>query len=385
MADPVLSIIIPCLNEMKTLPQVLEVANEAVKKCGIESEIIVADNGSTDSSQEIARELGARVIDVPLRGYGSALFGGIENARGKYIIMGDADDTYDFSEINRIVEKLEQGYELVMGTRLRGSIEAGAMPTLHQYLGTPVLTFLINRFFGTNITDCNCGMRGFTREAFERMELHSAGMEFASEMIIKAGLLKMRICEVPVSLRVDRRGRPPHLKTWQDGWRHLRFILAYAADQVMLIPGIILIIAGLIGFALLYKHPFVWGNIFMDYHFLFPSSLAIILGTQLVLFTLLANTFTGLARYKRWQNRLNKVLSVEIIMILGLYLILSGLVINLAVLCSWLSTLGHGLFAIRPAIVALTLMAAGAQIFFNSIFIGVLKIPQRSWVYKDIE
>lgn len=371
------SIVIPCLNEEKTLGAVLERAHEALATYGYHGEIVVADNGSTDRSIEIALEAGARVVLVETRGYGSAILGGANAAHGQIIIMGDADDTYDFMEIDRLVKLVQDGgCDLVMGTRLRGTIEKDAMPALHRYLGTPVLTWLINCLFHTRISDCNCGLRAFTKESFAKMKLHSTGMEFASEMIIKSGLLHLSIGEAPVSLRVDRRGRTPHLNTWRDGWRHLRFILTYAADRLLLVPGVLLVLAGIVGFVMLMRGPIVVGKLFMDFHFLFPSSLSVVIGMQLILFTFITRIYTGLSKYSEGSHSMQRWFNVETAMLLGLLLLLIGLGINLALVFIWLAHYGDGLFAVRPAILALTLMAVGTQLFFNSFLIGVLTIPQ---------
>jgi glycosyltransferase involved in cell wall biosynthesis len=212
------SIVIPCLNEEKTLGRALDMAKEAIRRSGMKGEIVLADNGSTDASLAIAEEKGARVVHVAPRGYGYALLYGIRQSHGRYIVMGDADATYDFREAVPFLEELKKGADLVIGSRFKGNIAPGAMPFLHRRLGTPVLTFLINLFFGMRISDCNCGMRAFSREAFDRLNIISGGMEFASEMIIKAGMEKLRVVEVPCSLSPDLRGKPPHLKTWRDGW-----------------------------------------------------------------------------------------------------------------------------------------------------------------------
>ncbi|HEY9717658.1 MAG TPA: glycosyltransferase family 2 protein, partial [Trichormus sp.] len=371
------SIVTPCLNEEKTLGAVLERAQQALTTYGYAGEIVVADNGSTDRSMEIALEAGARVVLVETRGYGSAILGGANAAHGKIVIMGDADDTYDFMEIDRLIKLIQEGgCDLVMGTRLRGTIEKDAMPALHRYLGTPVLTWLINCLFHTKISDCNCGLRAFTKEAFAKMKLHSTGMEFASEMIIKSGLLHLRIGEAPVSLRVDRRGRVPHLNTWRDGWRHLRFILTYAADRLLLVPGVFMVLVGIVGFVMLMRGPIMVGGLFMDFHFLFPSSLSVVIGMQLVLFTFITRIYTGLSRYSEGSGSMQQWFNVETAMILGVLLLLMGLGINLALVVIWLHHYGDGLFAVRPAILALTLMAVGTQLFFNSFLIGVLTIPQ---------
>jgi len=377
MADQSISVVIPCLNEEKTLKNVIDTAIAALNKYGYKGEVVVADNGSTDRSREIAASNGARVVEAPLKGYGSALTAGIEGALGEFVIIGDADESYDFMEIDRFVQQWKQGYEFVMGTRLHGVIEPGAMPNSHRYLGTPVLTFLINMFFGTHISDCNCGLRGFTRSSFLAMDVHATGMEFASEMIIKASLLKLKMSEVPATLRVDKRDRRPHLNTWRDGWMHLRFILTYAADRLLFIPGVLMVIVGSIGFALLSEKSRVICGLFMDYHFLFPSSLLLILGVQCIQFTFLAKTYTGLAKYNPRVQQLLHFVTFESGIVMGMLLLLIGLALNLMIVGQWLSTYGKGLFAIRPAIIAQTLMAVGAQICFASFFMSVLRIPQR--------
>jgi len=369
------SIIIPCLNEAKTLANCINEAKSAL--ASYRGEVIVADNGSTDGSPDIARKLGARVLNVPVRGYGSAITAGIEAAHGKFILVGDADESYKFTELDRFMDKLNQGYEYVMGTRLRGHIEEGAMPRLHRHLGTPVLTWLVNLFFGTGISDVNCGIRGFTKSAFQRMNIHATGMEWASETTIKAGLLKLKITEVPATLRVDKRDRKPHLRPWRDGWHHLRFILTYAADKLFLIPGLILTVLGLAGFCLLLRGPITAGKLFIDYHFLFPSSIAIMLGVQLILSCFLMKTYTGLAFYDEKLKRILSLVTFENGIIFGGILLLSGLLVNLKIVYDWLITYGQGLFAVRSALAALTLMAVGAEICLNSFLMSVMKIPQR--------
>jgi len=216
-----LSIVIPCLNEKDTIGLVVQKAMTSLQKLGLQGEVLVSDNGSNDGSVQIANNLGARVVPCSRKGYGNALKSGLSSAAGKYLIMGDADDSYNFAEIDDFIKYLQKDNDIVIGTRLRGKIEKGAMPFLHRYLGTPVLTFIINMLFGTKISDCNCGMRGVRKDAFEKLNLESSGMEFASEMIIKAGILKLKIKEIPISFYRDKRNRSPHLNTWRDGWRHL--------------------------------------------------------------------------------------------------------------------------------------------------------------------
>lgn len=239
MSSPIeVSIIIPCLNEAATLPIVIDKALKSFQRLHLKGEVVISDNGSTDGSVKIAEKFGARVVHCPQKGYGNALRCGFKNAKGKYLIMGDADDSYDFARIDKFVDELKKGADLVMGTRLRGTIHKGAMPWLHRYLGTPVLTFLINLFFGTKISDCNCGMRGLTKGSFEKLQMVSGGMEFASEMVIKAGLFKLIIKEIPIHFYRDKRGRKPHLKTWSDGWRHLKFIFGSFLSKPVLVKDV---------------------------------------------------------------------------------------------------------------------------------------------------
>jgi glycosyltransferase involved in cell wall biosynthesis len=241
-----LSVVMPCLNEAETLAACIKKIQASLSQNHIKGEIIVADNGSTDGSQEIATKMGVRVIHVDEKGYGNALMGGIAAARGKFIIMGDADDSYDFTALMPFLDKLREGYDLVMGNRFKGGVQPGAMPFLHQYLGNPVLTFIGRLFFRSPCGDFHCGLRGFTREAILKMDLRTVGMEFASEMVVKATLHKMRIAEVPTTLSPDGRSRPPHLRSWRDGWRHLCFLLLYSPRWLFLYPGALLM---LIGFA----------------------------------------------------------------------------------------------------------------------------------------
>ena len=239
-----LTVLMPCLNEAETLEICINKASACMSELGIHGEVLVADNGSTDGSQAIATRCGARVVQVPQRGYGAALQGGIESALGKFVIMADADDSYDFTALKPFVEQLRSGCDLVMGNRFKGGVAAGAMPPLHRYLGNPVLSFIGRLFFCREIGDFHCGLRGFTKQAAQRMELQTTGMEFASEMIVKASLLKMNIVEVPTTLKPDGRSRPPHLRSWRDGWRHLRFLLMYSPRWLFLLPGSLFMIIG---------------------------------------------------------------------------------------------------------------------------------------------
>ena len=280
--DVELSVVMPCLNEAATVGICVKKAMEALDRHGLRGEVIVADNGSTDGSQEIAREMGARVIPVERRGYGSALQSGIEAANGQFVLMGDADDTYDFSQMNEFVAKLREGYDLVMGNRFKGKILPGAMPPLHRYLGNPVLTGLGRLFFKSPVGDFHCGLRAFRKDAIERLGLRTLGMEFASEMIVKASAFGLRVTEIPTTLAPDRRDRPPHLRTWRDGWRHLRFLLLYSPRWLFLYPGFALFAFGIIVNAFLLPGPRRIGSVVFDVHTLLFAAMAILIGFQSV-------------------------------------------------------------------------------------------------------
>lgn len=278
----------PCLNEAETLGYCVEKALRFLQSHNISGEVLIADNGSTDGSQDIARKLGARVLDAPVRGYGAALSHGIAAAKGRYVIMGDSDGSYDFSNLMPFIAKLREDYDLVMGNRFKGKIAKGAMPPLHQYLGNPILTFIGRLFFGKICGDFHCGMRGFGRNAMLGLDLRTTGMEFASEMIVKSALHKLRITEVPTTLAKDGRSRPPYLRTWRDGWRHLRFLLMYSPRWLFLYPGLTLFLLGLIGMVLLIPGALHIGGIAFDVHSLLLSGIAMILGSQILLFAFLA-------------------------------------------------------------------------------------------------
>ena len=276
-----LSIVMPCLNEAETLAVCVRAARRFLETHGLSGEVIVADNGSTDGSQQIANALGARIVHVPARGYGAALIGGIAAARGRFVAMGDADDSYDFEGLMPFVETLRGGADLVMGNRFRGGIAAGAMPPLHRWLGNPVLSALGRTFFRVPIGDFHCGLRAFRRERVLDLGLASPGMEFASEMVVKAALDGLAIAEVPTTLRPDGRSRPPHLRTWRDGWRHLRFLLTWAPKWLLLYPGLALIAAGLFGLAALLPGDLKLGGIELGVHTMIFASMAVLMGAQL--------------------------------------------------------------------------------------------------------
>jgi hypothetical protein len=276
------SVVIPCLNEANSIGICVGKALEAFRAAGLRGEVVVADNGSADGSVEIAEKLGARVVPVAQRGYGAALRAGIAAARGTFIIMGDADDSYDFSEVPRFVDKWRQGYEVVMGNRFRGEIKPGAMPWHHKYIGNPALSWVLNLFFHAGIGDSHCGMRGFTRAVYDRMDLRSTGMEFASEFVVKAAQLQAKVTEIPITLWPDKRGRPPHLRSFRDGWRHLRFMLLYAPNWLFLLPGASLVAAGLfLVFWLLPGPRALTPRVTLDVHTMIFGLMFTLLGVQI--------------------------------------------------------------------------------------------------------
>src|SRR5829696_5063127 len=286
-----LSILMPCLNEAETLATCIKKAQKALEDLNVNGEVVIADNGSMDGSPEIAASLGARVIHVAEKGYGSALLGGIKAARGKYIIMGDADDSYDFTNLGPFLEKLRAGYHLVMGNRFKGGIAPNAMPPLHKYLGNPVLTSIGRLLFRSPCGDFHCGLRGFSKAAIQRLDLRTTGMEFASETVVKASLHGLRITEVPTTLSVDGRNRPTHLRSWRDGWRHLRFLLLYSPRYLFLLPGVLLMLVGTVGGGALMVGPVTIGGVRFDVNTMLYCSAAVILGSQLVLFWTFAEIF----------------------------------------------------------------------------------------------
>ncbi len=381
--DIELTIVMPCLNEAKTLPVCIEKAMGSLKKHGIKGEVVIGDNGSTDGSQELARKLGARVIDVPVRGYGAALMGGIAAARGRYIIMGDSDDSYDWTDIMPFVEKLREGYDLVMGNRFRGGIRPGAMPFLNRYLGNPVLTGVGRLFFCPEMGDYHCGMRGFSKDAAERMGLQTTGMEFASEMVVKASLLKMRITEVPTTLSPDGRGRPPHLRRWRDGWRHLRFMLLYSPRWLFLYPGLALMLAGILAGAWLLPGPRQVGGVEFDVHTMLYAAMAVLLGFQSVLFAVFSKVFgiaEGLLPRDERMDRLFKTITLETGLVVGVALVVLGLAGSAFAVWGWKSASfgplrpSETLRTIIPAMLALVI---GCQTIFASFFLSVLGMKRK--------
>jgi glycosyltransferase involved in cell wall biosynthesis len=382
-----LSIVIPCLNEEDTIASCILKARSAIEKHNLYAELIVADNGSTDRSVEIAEKAGARIVHVLEKGYGFSLMGGIRAARGRYILMGDADDSYDFSGIYPFVEKLREGYDLVVGCRFPkkgGTIMPRAMPWLHRYLGTPVLTFLNNVFFRSKISDVNCGLRGFSKKALFDMELQTTGMELASEMIIKAALKKMKITEIPITLYKDGRSRKPHLNSWRDGWRHLRFMLLFSPRWLFLIPGFVLLWLGAVFGGLLLRGALRINDVGFDTNSLLICSMSVLVGFQLMSFATLAKVYAishGLLPPDPRINRLLERKSLEVGLIVGVVFIAIGFLLVLSEFLAWrqiqFGPLSYST-SLRIVIPAVTLITLGVEIVFNSFFLGVLNLPMRS-------
>jgi glycosyltransferase involved in cell wall biosynthesis len=378
-----LSVVMPCLNEAETLAVCIDKALAALAENEIAGEVIVADNGSTDGSQQIAIEHGARVVPVSLRGYGAALNAGIQAARGKYVLMADADDSYEFAHIPLFLVELREGADLVMGNRFRGGIGPKAMPFLHRYLGNPVLSLIGRALFHAPIGDFHCGIRAFSKDAYERLALRTTGMEFASEMVVKSSLLGQKMTEVPTTLKKDGRSRPPHLKTWRDGWRHLRFLLMYSPRWLFLYPGIALMIVGLGMMAWLLPAERPLGHMNLGVDTLAYMAAAVLLGFQLVFFGVAAKVFAiseGLlpedVSFQRWF----RYITLETGLIVGVVLVLAGIGIALSSVVSW-SHAGYGplppVQMMRRTLPAMLCLMLGTEICFASFFLSLLGLKRR--------
>ncbi len=381
-----LSVVIPCLNEADTLGECVDKAMAAFRMTGVAGEVIVADNGSTDESVAIAERLGARVVPVVDRGYGNALMGGIEAARGRYIIMGDADASYDFAEIPKFLEKLREGHDLVQGCRLPaggGTVAPGAMPFLHLWVGNPLFSFLARWWFGAPIHDVYCGLRGFRKTFFHRLHQRCTGMEFATEMIIKASLYRARIAEVPITLHRDgRKSHRPHLKTFHDGWRTLRFFLMSSPRWLFFFPGAVLMGLGLAGYGLVYGGV-TWRGVVFDAHTLLIGSLAVILGYQTALFALYTKLFAVSERLLPPDPRLSRlfrIFTLERTLVLALVVLGVGIALLLVAVESWRSR-GFGALdyreTLRLVIPGVTLSVLGFQTILSGFFITILGMRRR--------
>jgi len=381
-ADIEVSVVMPCLNEARTVGRCIDKARAAFQRLGIRGEVIVADNGSTDGSPEIARAHGAHVVHVRQPGYGSALQGGIEAARGRYILMGDADDSYDFSQLDVFVERLRAGDDLVVGNRFRGGIQPGAMSWLHRYIGNPLLSGLLNLFFRSPVGDAHCGLRAFRKESYQRLRLTAPGMEFASEMIVKATLQKQRISEVPIILYPDGRGRPPHLRSFRDGWRHLRFLLLMCPTWLYLFPALLLLSIGLGLMAWLTPGPRRVGGVGLDLHSLLLGCLCLMLGYQLLWLWVFARTFSwssGLMPGDRPAISWFRYLTLERGLVLGTFTVVVGLLLN-GGLCVYWWGMDLGPLEIqmtmRYALWGSTLMLVGMQTIYGSFFLSMLQMTK---------
>jgi glycosyltransferase involved in cell wall biosynthesis len=376
-----LTILMPCLNEALTVETCIRKARAYLEKRDIAGEIVVADNGSTDGSQSLARAAGARVIQIQNKGYGAALIGGIEAANGRFVIMADADDSYDFTDLDGFVDRLRRGFKLVIGNRFKGGIMPGAMPLLNRYLGNPVLSFIGRALFSSPVGDFHCGMRGFERQAILELRLRASGMEFASEMVVKASLAQLRIAEVPTTLSPDGRQRAPHLRPWRDGWRHLRFMLLRSPQWLFLYPGLILAVLGLVGATMLTIRPIRIPGIFtLDINALLYFAIAAILGVQITFFGLFA---IALARKMElritlgFPDRFLRWASLEGAIALGICLVVAGLGGVLYAILQW----GHSSFGplvpsemMRITIPAVATLAIGTQIVFGGFMLGFIAI-----------
>jgi glycosyltransferase involved in cell wall biosynthesis len=378
-----LSIVMPCLNEAETLAICIRKAQSYLDRSGVSGEIVIGDNGSTDGSQQIAASLGARVIPIPIRGYGAALYGAITAAQGRYCIMGDSDDSYNFEKLDAFVDKLRQGYDLVMGNRFQGGILPGAMPWKNRYIGNPILSTIGKILFRAEVGDFHCGLRGFSKSAFQRMDLRTTGMEFASEMVIKAKLMGMKMTEVPTTLSPDGRTRPPHLLPYRDGWRHLRFMLLHSPRWLFLYPGSLLILLGLAGCAWLLPGPRVVYGIEFDVHTLLYAFVSVLLGFQFVSFAVFTKVFAiseGLLPEDPRLSRVFRYLTLEVGLAAGALLVALGIGGSIFAVSGWAMQsfgaldAGHMLRIVMPSVFSLTL---GVQVICGSFFLSILGLRRR--------
>lgn len=376
MNEIYVSAVMPCLNEEVTLGLCIEKAQRAFRELGVVGEVVVADNGSTDRSVEIAQALGARIVQESRKGYGSALMAGFAAARGRIVVMADADDSYDWASLGDFVKKIEEGYDFVMGNRFKGGIETGAMPPLHRYLGNPVLSTLARVMYRIPIADFHCGMRAFTREAFDRMTVRTSGMEFATEMVVNASHVGLRIAEIPTRLYPDKRDRPPHLRSFRDGWRHLRFMLTYAPDWLYLLPGLLMLLCGLLGMGLLLGGPVIVGGFPMGIHFLAVFSLMSLLGANVLGFGVIAKVVSE-SRFSippgPAMTLLLRLFTLERGLLAGLFMFLGGFAVVLAILVEWLGE-GRGDMSqtVHLAFVSTTVMVLGVNLVFGSFLLYLL-------------
>ncbi|QCB46341.1 glycosyltransferase family 2 protein [Hydrogenophaga sp. PAMC20947] len=378
-----LTILMPCLNEAETLEICIRKANEWLKRTNTDGEVLIADNGSTDGSQEIARGNGARVLNVPDKGYGSALFHGSIEANSEYIIMGDSDDSYDFGNLDPFLEKLDQGFDLVMGNRFLGGIAPGAMPWKNRYIGNPILTWIGRTLFRCPAKDFHCGLRGYRKDAFLCMDLRTTGMEFASEMVIKANLFRMKIAEVPTTLSKDGRTRPPHLRPWRDGWRHLRFMLLFSPRWLFLVPGVSVFLLSAALYFLIYDSPLRLGEMVFDINTLLFAQTGMTLGLIATVLGIIVRMFgmrEGLLREHALLERSRASPILEVGGVAGLLLIFAGTYLGIDLVSDW-SNRNFGVLLqgelLRSVSLATLLITFGGIIFLASLIMGFLALPTR--------
>jgi glycosyltransferase involved in cell wall biosynthesis len=376
-----LTILMPCLNEAETIAACVKKASSYLSRSRIRGEILIADNGSTDGSQEIAQRLGARIVSISELGYGAALIGGIEAARGRYVVMGDADDSYDFSQLDCFVAKLREGYDLVMGNRFKGGIARGAMPPLHRWLGNPVLSFIGRIFFKAELGDFHCGLRGFNTRVIRDLKLRARGMEFASEMVVRCRLARMRIAEVPTTLNKDGRSRRPHLRTWRDGWRHLRFLLIFSPRWLFFYPGLVLLLVGTALSILLLPGPvYITPSISLDIHTFLVSAVTILIGMQCISFAVVVRRYAaarGLLPRSEVVERFLVPLTLERVLLVALFIGLLGLGGMVWCLARWADAgfgpLQYGAM-IRVLTVSVTSIALALQLVFTAFLSAIIEI-----------
>ena len=375
---PEVSVVMPCLNEEETIGECIKKAMSAFREHDIDGEVVVSDNGSTDDSEKIATSLGARVVHQKKKGYGNAYHKGINEARGKYIVIGDSDDTYDFSELHKFIQPLREGYELVMGTRLKGEILPGAMPWLHQYIGNPFLSWFLNLLFHTGISDSHCGMRAFTQEAWEKMHLKTTGMEFASEMVINSSKAGLKVTEVPI-VYYPRKG-DSKLHSFRDGWRHMRFMLMYSPTHLFLAPGGIIMAIGLLLLLLLLGGPITVLGHPLDIHFNVLGGILTLLGFQIINLGIYAKSISyskHILVKDKFIEKLYRTFTLERGIILGLVIFLIGFAINLFILITWIGSGFGPLHRVREALLGLILIVIGIQTIFSSFLLSMLRVETR--------
>ena len=383
MTDLELTILMPCLNEAETLAFCVRQAAAAIEASGVAGEVVVADNGSTDGSQRIARAEGARVVDVATRGYGAALIAGIEAARGRYVMMADADASYHFEHLPRFLPKLDEGYDLVMGNRFAGSIERGAMPPLHKYIGNPILSTIGRVFFSIPVRDFHCGLRAFRRDSILGLNLRTTGMEFASEMVVKSSLAGLRMTEVPTTLSPDGRSRPPHLRSWRDGWRHLRFLLLYSPRWLFFYPGLAALLVGVVLSAALLPGPLAIGAYSFDVDTLTYALGLVLIGAHITVFAVSAKVFgtqEGFLPVNPRFERLFKFITLETGLLFGCLLLLIGAgMLGYAVFLWHATGFGHlsPTHMLRVTLPSATLLMLGVEVIFGSFFLSLLGLNRR--------